>query len=132
MHPAAAMLHFICLDQTQLEFNRLLAGLEKNTTAPSRLGKKKPRPVPLRGKKTTAPSRLGKKNKRPVPPRKKNNRPVPPRIFPRKIPSRPVPPRISTPIFCQSRAPAEIKKAGQPSISHPSRPVEILAVHVKP
>ena len=30
MHPAAAMLHFICLDQTQLEFNRLLAGLRDN------------------------------------------------------------------------------------------------------
>ena len=95
--------------------------------------KKKPRPVPLREKKTTAPSRLGKKNNRPVPPRnKKNNRPVPPRILPRKIPSRPVPPRISTPIFCQSRAPAEMKKVGQPSIFPPSRPVEILAVYVKP
>ena len=106
---------------------------KKNATAPSRLGKKtqppRPaseknnnRPVPLREKKTTAPSRLGKKN----------NRPVPPRILPRKIPSRPVPPRISTPIFCQSRAPAEMKKVGQPSIFPPSRPVEILAVHVKP
>ena len=102
-----------------------------------------PRPVPPRKKTTTAPSRLGKKNNRPVPPRKKkqpprpaskkkNNRPVPPRILPRKIPSRPVPPRISTPIFCQSRAPAEMKKVGQPSIFPPSRPVKILAVHVKP
>ena len=103
-----------------------------------------PRPVPPRKKNTTAPSRLGKKqqpprpaseknNNRPVPPRKKkNNRPVPPRILPSKIPSRPVPPRISTPIFCQSRAPAEMKKVDQPSISPPSRPVEILAVHVKP
>ena len=47
---------------------------KKNTTAPSRLGKKKKtprpasgkkndRPVPPRGKKTTAPSRLEKKNK---------------------------------------------------------------------
>ena len=116
---------------------------KKNTTAPSRLGKKiqppRPaseknnnRPVPLREKKTTASSRLGKPPPRPVPPRKKNNRPVPPRTLPRKIPSRPVPPRISTPIFCQSRAPAEMKKVGQPSIFPPSRPVEILAVHVKP
>ena len=91
---------------------------KKNTTAPSRLGKKKKRPVPLREKKTTAASRLGKKKKRLVPPRKKKKRPVPP--------------RISTPIFCQSRAPAEMKKVGQPSIFPPSRPVEILAVHVKP
>ena len=101
----------------------------KNTTAPSRLGKKiqpprparkkKPRPVPLRGKKTTAPSRLGKNKKPPRPASKKEN-------------NRPVPPRISTPIFCQSRAPAEMKKVGQPSIFPPSRPVEILAVHVKP
>ena len=116
---------------------------KKKKTAPSRLGKKiqppRPaseknnnRPVPLREKKNTAPSRLGKKKPRPVPPRKKNNRPVPPRTLPRKIPSRPVPPRISTPIFCQSRAPAEMKKVGQPSIFPPSRPVEILAVHVKP
>ena len=105
----------------------------KNTTAPSRLGKKNNRPVPLREKKTTAPSRLGKKKKTPRPAsKKKTNRPVPPRILPRKIPSRPVPPRISTPIFCQSRAPAEMKKVGQPSIFPPSRPVEILAVHVKP
>ena len=113
-----------------------------------------PRPVPPRKKNTTAPSCLGKKqqpsrpasgkkNDRPVPPRKKKtpprpaskkkpNLPVPPRILPRKITSRPVPPRISTPIFCQSRAPAEMKKVGQPSIFPPSRPVEILAVHVKP
>ena len=127
-----------------------------------------PRPVPPRKKNTTAPSRLGKKNNRPVPPRKKNkpprpasgkkpDRPVPPRkkttTAPsrlekkknpvpshqefclekyRPVPSRPVPPRISTPIFCQSRAPAEMKKVGQPSIFPPSRPVEILAVHVKP
>ena len=115
----------------------------KNTTAPSRLGKKiqppRPasekkynRPVPLREKKTTAPSRLGKKKNAPSRLEKKNNRPVPPRILPRKIPSRPVPPRISAPIFCQSRAPAEMKKVGQPSIFPPSRPVEILAVHVKP
>ena len=96
---------------------------EKNTTAPSCFGKKNP----------TAPSRLGKKQQPPRPAsKKKNNRPVPPRILPGKIPSRPVPPRISTPIFCQSRAPAEMKKVGQPSIFPPSRPVEILAVHVKP
>ena len=55
---------------------------KKNTTAPSRLGKKiqppRPasekknnRPVPLREKKPTAPSRLEKINNRPVPPRKK-------------------------------------------------------------
>ena len=117
---------------------------KKNTTAPSRRGKKiqppRPaseiknnRPVPLREKKTTAPSRLGKKKQPPRPAKKnKNNRPVPPKILPRKIPSRPVPPRISTPIFCQSRVPAEMKKVGQPSIFPPSRPVEILAVHVKP
>ena len=113
--------------------NRPVPPRNKKTTAPSRLGKKKQpprpasgkkndRPVPPRKKKTTAPSRL----------EKKPNRPVPPRILPRKIPSRPVPPRISTPIFCQSRAPAEMKKVGQPSIFPPSRPVEILAVHVKP
>ena len=95
--------------------------------------KKKKRPVPLWEKKTPALSRLGKKKKPPRPAsKKKNNRPVPPRILPRKIPSRPVPPRISAPIFCQSRAPAEMKKVGQPSIFPPSRPVEILAVHVKP
>ena len=117
---------------------------KKNTTAPSRLGKKKQpprpasekknnRPVPLREKKTSAPSRLGKKKKTPRPAsKKKKTRPVPPRILPRKIPSRPVPPRISPPIFCQSRAPAEMKKVGQPSIFPPSRPVEILAIHVKP
>ena len=116
---------------------------KKNTTATFRLEKKiqpprpasekkKPRPVPLREKKTTAPFRLGKKNKPPRPAsKKKKKRPVPPRILPRKIPSRPVPPRISTPIFCQSRAPAEMKKVGQPSIFPPSRPVEILAVLVK-
>ena len=113
--------------------NRPVPPWEKKTTAPSRLGKKKQPPRPASGKKTTAPSLLGKKKNRPVPPpKKKNNRPVPPRILPRKIPSRPVPPRISTPIFCQSRAPAEMKKVGQPSIFPPSRPVEILAVHVKP
>ena len=92
---------------------------EKKYNRPVPLGKKKPRPVPLRGKKTTAPSRLGKKKKPPRPASKKEN-------------NRPVPPRISTPIFCQSRAPAEMKKVGQPSIFPPSRPVEILAVHVKP
>ena len=127
------------------KYNRPVPALKKhNHPVPSRLEKKiqppRPaseknnnRPVPLRGKKTTAPSRLGKKKQ---PPRlaseKKNNRPVPPRILPRKIPSRPVPPRISTPIFCQSRAPAEMKKVGQPAIFPLSRPVEILAVHVKP
>ena len=106
---------------------------EKKTTAPSRLGKEKKtprpasgkkndRPVPPRKKTTTAPSRLEKK--------KQPSRPA--KNLPRKIPSRPVPPRISAPIFCQSRAPAEMKKVGQPSIFPPSRPVEILAVHVKP
>ena len=104
---------------------------KENTTASSRPGKKKKRPVPLREKKPTAPSRLGKKKKTPRPASKKiNNRPVPPKILPRKIPSRPVPPRIPTPIFSQSRAPAEMKKVGQPSIFPPSRPVEILAVHM--
>ena len=117
---------------------------KKNTTAPSRLPKKKNRPVPPRKKKKTAPSRFGKEKQPPrpasekkkQPPRpaseKKKTRPVPPKKLPRKIPSRPVPPRISTPIFCQSRVPAEMKKVGQPSIFPPSRPVEILAVHVKP
>ena len=106
---------------------------EKKTTAPSRLGKKQQPPRLASGKKTTAPSRLGKKKQPPRPASKKNpNLPVPPRILPRTIPSRPVPPRTSTPIFCQSRAPAEMKKVGQPSIFVPSRPVEILAVHVKP
>ena len=116
------------------KYNRPVPTLKKhNHPVPSRLEKKiqppRPasekkynRPVPPRKKKQTAPSRL----------EKKNNRPVPPRILARKIPSRPVPPGISTPIFCQSRAPAEIKKVGQPSIFPPSRPVEILAVHVKP
>ena len=113
---------------------------KKNTTAPSRLGKKKQpprpaseknnnRPVPPRKKTTTAPSRFGKKNNRPVPPRKKKQT-APSRQ--EKKNNRPVPPRISTPIFCQSRVPAEMKKVGQPSIFPPSRPVEILAVHVKP
>ena len=108
--------------------------LEKKTQPPRPASEKKQnRPVLLREKKTTAPSRLGKKKQPPRPAsKKKNNRPVPPRILPRKIPSRLVPPRISTPMFCQSRAPAEMKKVGQPSISPPSRPVEILAVHVKP
>ena len=103
---------------------------KKNTTAPSCLGKKiqppRPasekkynRPVPLWEKNPTAPSRLGKKKNPPRPASKKNN-------------NRPVPPRVSTPIICQSRAPAEMKKVGQPSIFPPSRPVEILAVHVKP
>ena len=81
--------------------------------------KKKTRPVPLREKKPTALSRLGKKK-------------TPPRPASKKKDNRPVPPKISTPIFCQSRAPAEMKKVGQPSIFPPSRPVEILAVHVKP
>ena len=110
---------------------RLASG--KKTTAPSRFGKKKRPPRPASKKKTTVPSRFGKKKRSPRPAsKKKNNRPVPPRILPRNIPSRPVPPRISTPMFCQSRAPAEMKKVGQPSIFPPSRPVEILAVHVKP
>ena len=101
------------------KYNRPVPPRKKNITAPSRLGKKNNRPVPLRGKKTTAPSRLGKKQQPPRPASKKKN-------------NRPVPPRISTPIFCQSRAPAEMNKVGQPSIFPPSRPVEILAVHVKP
>ena len=84
--------------------------------------KKYNRQVPPRKKKKNAPSRFENKKTRPVPPKK----------MPRKIPSRPVPPRMSTPIFCQSRAPAEMKKVGQPSIFPPSRPVDILAVHVKP
>ena len=107
---------------SEKKYNHPVPPRKKTTTAPSRFGKKKRPPRPA----------SGKKNKRPVPPRKKNNRPVPPRILPRKIPSRPVPPSISTPTFCQSRAPAEMEKVGQPSISPPSRPVEILAVHVKP
>ena len=127
------------------KYNRPVPALKKhNHPVPSRLEKKiqppRPasekkynRPVPLREKKTTAPSRLGKKKQPSRPASKnKNNRPVPPKILPRKIPSRPVPPRISPSIFCQSRAPAEMKKMGQPSIFPPSRPVEILAVHVKP
>ena len=119
------------------KYNRPVTPRKEITTAPSRLGKKIQPPRPA----------SGKKNDRPVPPRKKKkNRPVPPRkkktTVPsrqefclekyRPVPSRPVPPRISTPIFCQSRAPAEIKKVGQPSIFPPSRPVEILAVNVKP
>ena len=102
--------------------NRPVPALKKKR--PSRREQKiqPPGPCPASEKKKPAPSRL----------EKKNPRPVPPRILARKIPSRPVPPGISTPIFCQSRAPAEIKKVGQPSIFPPSRPVEILAVHVKP
>ena len=72
---------------------------KKNTTAPSRLGKKYNRPVPPRKKTTTAPSRFEKKKRPPRPAsekkttapsrlEKKNNRPVPPRILPRKIPFR--------------------------------------------
>ena len=122
------------------KYNRPVPALKKhNHPVPSRLEKKiqppRPasekkynRPVPPRKKTTTTPSRFGKKNDRPVPPRKKKNCPVPPR----EKNNRPVPPRISTPIFCQSRAPAEMEKVGQPSIFPPSRPVEILAVHVKP
>ena len=91
--------------------------------------KKYNRPVPPRKKNKTPRPASRKKNDRPVPPRKKNKTPRP---ASKKINNRPVPPRISTPIFCQSRAPAEMKKVGQPSISPPSRPVEILAVHVKP
>ena len=111
------------------KYNRPVPALKKhNHPVPSRLEKKiqppRPasekkcnRPVPLREKKTTAPSRLGKKKQPPRPAsKKKQTRPVPPKILPRKIPSRPVLPRISTPIFCQSRAPAEMEKVGQPSI----------------
>ena len=108
----------------------------KNTTAPSRLGKKYNRPVPLQEKKTTAPSRLGKKTTT-APSRLEKKKNIPSRQEfclekSRPVPSRPVPPRISNPIFCQSRAAAEMKKVGQPSIFPPSRPVEIFAVHVKP
>ena len=46
-----------------------------------------PRPVPPRKKNTTAPSRLGKKKNAPSRLEKKNNRPVPPRK--KKQPSRP-------------------------------------------
>ena len=125
------------------KYNRPVPALKKhNHPVPSRLekkiqpprpasGKKKKRPVPLRGKKRSPRPASEEKPPRPAS-KKRNNRPVPPRILPRKIPSRPVPSRISTPIFCQSRAPAEMKKVGQPSIFPPSRPVEILAVHVKP
>ena len=73
---------------------------KKNTTAPSRLGKKKQPPRPASGKKNDRPVPPRKKKQPPRPAsKKKNNRPVPPIILPRKI---------------------------------PSRPVEILAVHVKP
>ena len=108
--------------------------LEKKPQPPRPASEKKNnRPVPPRKKTTTALSRFEKKNRPPRPASKKTKkRPVPSRILPRKIPSRPVPPRISALIFCQSRAPAEMKKVGQPSIFPPSRPVEILAVHVKP
>ena len=67
---------------------------KKNTTAPSRLGKKQQPPRPASEKKKTAPSSLGKKQQPPRPAsKKKNNRPVPPTILPSKIPSRPVPSR---------------------------------------
>ena len=107
---------------SEKKYNRPVPPRKKIQPPRPASGKKTDRPVPPRKKKKTAPSRL----------EKKNNRPVPPRILPRKIPSRPVPRRISAPIFCQSSAPAEMKKVGQPSIFPPSCPVEILAVHVKP
>ena len=107
--------------------NRPVPALKKKR--PSRCEQKIQPPRPASEKKTTAPSRFGKKNDRPVPPRKKKQ---PPRPASKKKSNRPVPPRISTHIFCQSRAPAEMKKVGQLSIPPPSRPVEILAVHVKP
>ena len=86
-------------------------------------------PRPASEKKKTPRPASRKKNDRPIPPRKKKKTPRP---ASKKKNNRPAPPRISTPIFCQSRAPAEMKKVGQPSIFPPSRPVEILAVHVKP
>ena len=62
---------------------------KKNTTAPSRLGKKYNRLVPPRKKKTTAPSRFGKKKRPPRPASEKNNnRPVPPRKKKTTVPSR--------------------------------------------
>ena len=91
--------------------------------------KKKKTPRPASEKKTIAPSRFGKKKR---PPRPASEKKQPPRPASKKKKNRPVPPRISTPIFCQSRAPAEMKEVGQQSIFPPSRPVEILAVRVKP
>ena len=123
------------------KYNRLVPALKKhNHPVPSRLEKKiQPprsasekkcnRPVPPRKKKQPPRPASGKESDRPVPPRKKKKTPRP---ASKKEKNRPVPPRISTPIFCQSRAPAEMEKVGQPSIFPPSRPVEILAVHVKP
>ena len=63
----------------------------KNTTTPSRPASKKNynRPVPPRKKNTTAPSRLGKKQQPPRPASgKKNDRPVPPRKKTTTAPSR--------------------------------------------
>ena len=57
---------------------------KKNTTAPSRLGKKKQPPRPASEKKTTAPSRFGKK-KRPPRPASEN----PSRLEKKTTPSRP-------------------------------------------
>ena len=120
------------------KYNRPVPALKKhNHPVPSRLEKKiqppRPasekkynRPVPPQKTKTTAPSRFGKKKR---PPRPASEKKKTPRPASKKKNNRPVPPRISTPIFCQSRAPAKMKKVGQPSIFPPSRPVEILAVH---
>ena len=108
------------LGEIYLKYNRPVPALKKHIhPVPSRLEKKIQPPRPA----------SGKKNDRLLPPRKKKTTARP---ASKKNPNCPVPPRISTPIFCQSRAPAEMKKVGQSSIFPPSRPVEILAVHVKP
>ena len=103
----------------------------KDATAaggPGAAKRQPPRPVPPRKKNTAAPSRLGKKIQPSRPVSEKQTSPVPlqekkrqPRTASKTKNNRPVPPRISTPIFCQSRARAEMKKVGQPSIF--TRPV---------
>ena len=99
-----------------------------------------PRPVPPRKKNTTAPSRLGKKKQPPRPASgKKNDRPVPPRekkttapsrLEKIKQPSRPA--KNLHPYILPVPRSRRNEKGGSTVNFPPSRPVEILAVHVKP
>ena len=72
------------------KYNRPVPALKKhNHPVPSHLEKKTKRPVPPRKKNTTAPSRFGKKIQPPRPASgKKNDRPVPPRKKKKTAPSR--------------------------------------------
>ena len=118
---------------------------KKNTTAPFRIENKiqppRPaseknnnRPVPLREKKTTAPSRLGKKKQPPRPASKKKTT-VPSRQEfclekYRPVPSRPA--KNFHPYILPVPRSRRNEKGGSTVNFPPSRPVEILAVHVKP